>query len=139
MGKRLIVAGTGEEEAKLKAGAGTSVEFVGWQSDAEIRTLMSRCKALIFPGEEDFGIVPVEAMASGRPVIAYGRGGALETVVPGKSGLLFDEQSVDAVCTAVEAYERDAANFDPQAIRAHAQSFRPEIFAEKIKALVAGL
>jgi glycosyltransferase involved in cell wall biosynthesis len=131
MGKRLIVAGTGEEEAKLKAGAGASVEFVGWQSDAQIRTLMSRCKALIFPGEEDFGIVPVEAMASGRPVIAYGRGGALETVVPGKTGVLFEEQSVDAVCNAVEAYERDAAGFDPHAIRAHAELFRPEIFAEK--------
>ena len=138
MGKRLIVAGTGEEERKLKASAGASIEFVGWQSDAQIRDLMSHCKALVFPGEEDFGIVPVEAMASGRPVIAFGRGGALETVFPGKTGVLFGEQSVDAVCAAVEAYERDAACFDPQEIRAHAELFRPEIFAERIRGLVAG-
>jgi len=137
MGKRLLVAGTGEEEKKLRSRAGPSVEFLGWQSDAQIRELLAHCKALIFPGEEDFGIVPVEAMASGRPVIAYGRGGALETVVAGKTGLLFHEQTVDSLCAAVAEYERDASSFDPQTIREHAKGFRPEVFAGKIRALVA--
>lgn len=136
MGKRLIVVGIGEEEKRLRAIAGPTVEFLGWRSDEQIRGLLARCKALIFPGEEDFGIVPVEAMASGRPVIAYGRGGALETVVDGETGLLFAEQTVDSLSDAVSRFEAGAADFDPQQIRAHAEKFRPEIFAERIRVLV---
>ncbi len=137
MGKRLVVVGIGEEEKRLRAIAGPSVEFLGWRSDDQIRGLLSRCRALIFPGEEDFGIVPVEAMASGRPVIAYGRGGALESVVDRKTGLLFPEQTIDSLCAAVATFESIAESFDPQAIRAHAEKFRPEVFAERIRALVA--
>ena len=137
MGKRLLVVGTGEEGKRLRARASPSIEFLGRQSDAQIRDLLSRCRALIFPGEEDFGIVPVEAMASGRPVIAFGRGGALETVIPGQTGVLFYEQTVDSLCAAVNRYECDTDLFDPQRIRAHAEKFRPEIFAGRICALVA--
>lgn len=137
MGKRLLVVGIGEEEKRLRALAGPNVEFLGWRSDVQIRDLLSGCRALIFPGEEDFGIVPVEAMASGRPVLAYGRGGALETVVDRKTGLLFPEQTVDSLCDAVATFEAIADSFDPQQIRAHAETFRPEVFAERIRALVA--
>ncbi len=86
LGRRLIVAGTGEEEKRLRKIAGPNVEFVGWQTDEKLAELMSNCRALVFPGEEDFGIIPVEAMAAGRPVIAYGSGGVLETVLDNKTG-----------------------------------------------------
>lgn len=137
LGKRLLVVGIGEEEKRLRAAAGPSVEFLGWQSDEQIRGLLAGCRALVFPGEEDFGIVPVEAMACGRPVIAFARGGALETVVAGTTGLLFPEQTVDSLCEAVGRFEQTADGFDPQAIRAHAEQFRPEAFAARIRALVA--
>ncbi len=136
MGKRLIVVGTGEEEKRLREIAGPTIEFLGSQKDGRVRSLLSHCRALIFPGEEDFGIVPVEAMASGRPVIAYGRGGALETVVHRRTGLLFGEQTVESLCDAVSVFEATEESFDPLYIRGHAEKFRPEVFAEKILTLV---
>src|SRR5206468_10460589 len=81
LGRRLLVVGTGPEERRLRALAGPGVEFLGWRSDTEIASPYRRCRAVLFPGEEDFGIVPPEAMAAGRPVIALAAGGALETVV----------------------------------------------------------
>ena len=97
LGRRLLVVGTGPEEERLRAAAGPTVEFLGWRSDAEVAELYARCRALLFPTVEDFGITPLEAMAAGRPVIALGQGGALETVVPPGSaapptGLLFPTQ-----------------------------------------------
>ncbi len=139
----LKVVGSGPEEKRLRSMAQSNVEFLGWLSDEAIADCYSRCRALIFPGEEDFGIVPLEAMASGRPVIAYGKGGALETVISydqrsgamGESptGLFFGEPEVDSLIDAVERFGRIEREFDPLAIRNHAMKWDTEIFKEKIK------
>jgi glycosyltransferase involved in cell wall biosynthesis len=126
MRRKLLVIGGGEMLEQIRRLAGPTVTVTGPASFAELRHHYARCQALIFPGEEDFGIVPVEAMASGRPVIAYGRGGATETVLPGLSGLLFDQQSVEALIPSVEGFR--ANEFDPVAIVAHARSFSREVF-----------
>ena len=93
--------------------------------------LLARSKALLFPGEEDFGIVPLEAAASGTPVLAYGRGGATETVCDGVTGLFFTEQSVEAVEAAILEFERRERDFDPQLLRRHAESFGEERFRQE--------
>ncbi|NUN70085.1 MAG: glycosyltransferase [Bacteroidetes bacterium] len=120
-GKRLVIAGTGPETAALRAMAGPNIEFLGWQSDEQLAQLYARCTALIFPGVEDFGIVPLEAQASGKPVIAFGQGGALETVIDGVTGVFFDRQTAASLQQAVTACE--SLRFDPRAIRAHAERF----------------
>lgn len=130
MGRRLIVIGEGSEMGRLSAMAGSTVEFTGRLDDAEILTYYRGCRALLFPGYEDFGITPVEAMACGRPVIAYGRGGILDTVVPGKSGILFSEQTVDAVVGGIEEFE--ATSWDPDAIRTEAERFSAQRFREEV-------
>jgi glycosyltransferase involved in cell wall biosynthesis len=143
LGFRLVVVGSGPEERRLKALAGRTVEFLGWRSDQEVAELYSRCRALLFPGMEDFGIVPLEAMASGRPVIAFGRGGALETIVPWEpgndaaTGCLFSEQTVDALAGAIRRFEANAHHFNPKALRAHAEAFDRPLFKERIAAWVA--
>ncbi len=106
LGKDLKIVGTGPEMRKLKRRAGKNVEFVGKVSDEELKTIYQGAKALIFPQLEDFGIVPLEAMACGAPVIAYGKGGALETVRDGVSGLFFDEQNVRSLKKAVKQFEK---------------------------------
>jgi glycosyltransferase involved in cell wall biosynthesis len=126
MRRKLVVIGGGEMLDRIRRIAGPTVTVLGPAPFAELRHHYARCQALIFPGEEDFGIVPVEAMASGRPVIAYGRGGATETVLPNVSGILFDEQSVDALIEAVEGFRGD--DFDPAAIVSHARSFSRDVF-----------
>jgi glycosyltransferase involved in cell wall biosynthesis len=131
MGRKLVVIGGGEMLGEIRRLAGPTVTVLGPAPFAELRHHYARCRALIFPGEEDFGIVPVEAMASGRPVIAFGRGGATETVVPGVSGLLFEEQSIDALVDAVEGFRDD--DFEPDAIVAHARRFSREIFIARMR------
>ncbi len=133
-GKKLVVIGEGEQMRMLERMAGPTIELMGRQPAEVIRDRYSRCKALVFPGEEDFGIVPVEAMASGRPVIAYGRGGALETVVDGRTGLFFEEQTVESLLAAVERFEGVADTFDPVDIREHALGFEREVFKRKLSA-----
>ncbi len=121
LGHPLKVVGIGSRLSALKATAGSNIEFLGWQTDDDILKLYRACRALIFPGEEDYGIVPLEAQACGRPVVAYGRGGALETVSDGISGLFFNEQTVDDL---IDAVQRCAAQpWDPHAIRRHAEQF----------------
>src|SRR5205823_6556786 len=108
--RKLVVIGTGQDERRLRSLAGPTVTFLGWQPDAAIRDHLRRCRALLFPGEEDFGIVPVEAQACGAPVVAFARGGAAETVIPpgGRAeptGFLFSEQSADCLAEALAWFE----------------------------------
>ena len=133
-GLQLKVVGTGTGAAELKSLAGPTVEFLGWRSDEEIRSLYRSCRMLLFPGEEDFGIVPLEAMACGRPVVAYSRGGALDTVKEGVSGLFFAEQTEDCLLDAVS--RAASAEWDPAAIRAHAEEFGPDRFLSGIAASI---
>jgi glycosyltransferase involved in cell wall biosynthesis len=135
LGLPLRIIGDGRDRARLKAMAQTNVQFLGFVSDEERRDHFARCRALIFPGEEDFGLVPVETQASGRPVIAYAAGGALDTVVEGETGLFFAEQTVDALCEAVQRF--DAMTFDTERISAHAAAFDTQVFKEMIAVLVA--
>lgn len=132
-GKRLVIIGDGELLPRLRKLANPNVELVGWQSSSVIREHYARCRALIFPGIEDFGIVPVEAMASGKPVIVFKRGGALETVVEGVSGLFFEEQTSASLTDAVNRFEANADQFDPHTIRAQAERFSLERFNKEFK------
>ncbi len=131
LGKPLTVIGSGPELERLRSVAGPSVKLLGWTADAEIREAYRNSRALVFPGEEDFGIVPVEAQACGLPVLAYAKGGALETVDE-KTGLFFPEQTEDALCETVLAFERRA--FDPAAARANALRFSRARFKREIAA-----
>jgi len=130
----LKIIGKGPEMDKLKKYANSNIEFLGYLSDKETSNYYSKCKAFIFPPEEDFGITPLEAMASGRPVIAFRGGGALETVVENKTGLFFDRQSPQSVINAVKKF--DSRKFNPKEIRNHALQFDKEIFKRKIKRFV---
>jgi len=141
MGKPLVVIGAGADPS-LRRLAGPSVEFLGAVDDATMAHHFAHCKALLFPGVEDFGIVPLEVTASGRPVIAFAKGGALETVVDGSTGLFFNDQSADAVIDAIERFEAMKDSFCPDVLQAHARTFDTAVFrtrmAELIESLVAG-
>jgi glycosyltransferase involved in cell wall biosynthesis len=135
--RRLLVVGRGPEEARLRALAGPSVTFLGWRADAEVAGLYARCRAVLFPSVEDFGIVPLEAAAAGRPTIALARGGALETMLGLDAGapptaVFFPEQTVEAVTRALATFEASAHRFDPAALRAHAARFDRPRFAREI-------
>ena len=130
MNKPLYVIGGGSEFDKIKALSGDSVQLLGRLSDEEVLSYMQRCKAFLFPGEEDFGITPVEAQACGKPVIAFGKGGATETVIDGVSGVFFKEQTVDAVCEAVERFENTV--FDKTKITENAARFSEERFRKEL-------
>jgi glycosyltransferase involved in cell wall biosynthesis len=135
LGRRLLVVGSGQERARLEAIAGPDVEFRGWVGEDELADLYRGARTLLFPGEEDFGIVPVEAMAHGCPVVAYGVGGACETVAAGVTGVLFGEQTVEALCEAMLAGER--TTFDPAAMHAHAQQFGKVRFLREMGELLS--
>ena len=127
LGRPLVVVGSGNT-AQLQRLAGPKAKFLGRVDDATFHNLLSRCRALLFPGVEDFGIVPVEAMASGRPVIAYGKGGALDSIVHGESGILYNDPSVEGLKRAILQFESEEASFKPAACLAQATKFRPEVF-----------
>jgi glycosyltransferase involved in cell wall biosynthesis len=126
----LKIAGTGQEESCLKQIAGPTVEFLGFVPDDQLPSLYANAKALLFPQYEDAGIVPLEAQACGTPVIAYGKGGALDTIVDGKTGIFFAEQSQGALSEAIDQLEQH--RFDPENIRAHAKEFSATRFRERI-------
>lgn len=135
-GRKLIVVGEGEQFKELAAIAGPNIELRGRLPFSEIQQLLRRCQALVFPGVEDFGIVPLEAMASGRPVIAFRKGGAVETVVEGVTGIFFDEQSVEALNFAVDRYVDSAFDFNSREIRDYVKKFEKERFQADFLAFV---
>jgi len=130
----LKVAGEGPEYKRLKQMAGSTIEFLGNVGETEKRDLMARAQAFIFPPEEDFGITPVEAMATGRPVVAFGRGGALETVIEGKTGVFFWEQTATALREAIQQLNQH--QFEPKVIRNHAMQYDKSVFKQKIAAFI---
>lgn len=136
-GRPLVVIGAGEQLDTLRRMARPNVRVLGPQPFDSLRSHYARCRALVFPGEEDFGIVPVEAMASGKPVLAYGRGGALETVVDGRTGLFFREQTVDAINGAVERFEATERRFSTEEIALHARGFHADLFRGRMGGLIA--
>lgn len=136
-GRKLVIIGAGSERRQLQASAPRNVEFLGAQPLSVLQDHYRRCRALIFPGVEDFGITPLEAMASGRPVIAYGEGGALESVVENKTGLFFREQTAEALAAMILNFE--AVPVDAQACRRRAELFsRARFRTEMEKAIEAG-
>jgi glycosyltransferase involved in cell wall biosynthesis len=135
LGKKLIIVGDGRDRASLEAQAGPTVEFKGRLPDEAVAELMARCRAFLFPGFEDFGIAPVEAQAAGRPVIAFGQGGALDTIIEGQTGLFFRELSVEALMAAIEQFE--TISFDPAAARANAERFSGGRFKRELGEFVA--
>ncbi|MEJ2747276.1 MAG: glycosyltransferase [Anaerolineae bacterium] len=134
MGKPLYIAGNGRDRPRLEAMANSNIKFLGYVPDEDLPDLMARCRAFIFPGEEDFGIAPLQANAAGRPVIAYAGGGALDTVLPGETGCLFAEQSVPAIIEAVEQFEPGA--MDASCMRHHAEQFDTAVFKQKLTAFI---
>lgn len=137
-GRRLLIIGDGAERADLEARAKSNIRFLGRADFQTLRHHYQRCQALIFPGVEDFGIIPLEAMACGRPVLAYGKGGALETIAPGRTGLFFDTPSVQSLNAVIDHFEQDLAQrLDPQIMAAHVAQFSQDRFRHEFSQIVA--
>ena len=143
LGRRLRIAGDGPEMGRLRRMAGAETTFLGPLSTEALWAEYARCRALLFAADEDFGMVPLEAQACGRPVVAYGRGGSLETVRgagdPPPTGVYFGEQTAGSLAGGIVDFERAEAGFDPEAIRRWAESFRTEVFLERMRAYVLGV
>lgn len=131
---KLVVAGDGPEFEKLEKIAKSNIEFVGFVDASKLKTYMQKAKAFVFAAEEDFGIIPVEAQACGTPVIAYGKGGVLETVVDHETGLFFDKQTIESLKDAIIAFEK--IKFDPKTIRQNAIKFSKERFENEMRTFV---
>ncbi|MDD5594060.1 MAG: glycosyltransferase, partial [Candidatus Margulisbacteria bacterium] len=131
LGLPLRIIGRGPDRGRLQKLAGPNVSFLGGQTDEQIAGQLAECRALVFPGEEDFGIAPVEAMAAGRPVIAFRAGGAVETVVEGETGVFFDEQTPAALVRAVNRSKFEL--FDKQRIRRQALKYDKSVFKKKME------
>ena len=129
-GQRLVVAGDGPDLERLRAGAPPNIEFLGHVADDVLVPLMQNCQALVFPSRDDFGLIPVEVMACGRPVLAYADGGSLYTSLPGTTGELFQEQSADAIEAALRGFDPGA--YEPEKIRAHALQWDSPRFRERL-------
>jgi glycosyltransferase involved in cell wall biosynthesis len=129
-GRRLVVIGDGPDRVRLQAKAGPTIAFLGRQPDWIVDNYASRARALIFPGEEDFGLAPLEVNAAGRPVVAYGAGGATETVIEGLNGVLFPRQTTDSLIGALE--ECDGRAWQPEAIRKNALRYDISVFQERL-------
>jgi glycosyltransferase involved in cell wall biosynthesis len=142
--RRLLVVGTGPEAAALARAAGPTVSLLGWRPDAEVADLYARCRAVLFPAVEDYGIVPLEAAAAGRPTIALAQGGALETMVgldradAAPTAVFFDAQTEDALTDAIRRYEAAESRFDPAALRARAAEFDVAVFRRRLRNYLDG-
>ena len=134
--KRLVVIGDGPEMERIKEKAGKNIEILGYQSDEVLKSYMQQAKAFVFAALEDFGIVPVEAQACGTPVIAFGKGGALETIIENETGIFFSEQNVGSLLKAVQSFEAKVDEFDPKLIRLHAEKFNENRFQDEFKAFI---
>lgn len=133
----LFIIGEGTDRKRLEKMAGNNIQFLGWKSDKEKIHYFKKCRAFLFPGEDDFGITPVEAMAAGRPVIAYNSGGATETVIAGKTGEFFDDcNDPESLKNAVLKLEKNYSNYSPDVCQNRAKEFSQEIFARKFKNFV---
>jgi len=131
--EKLIIIGDGQEAVSLKKMAGPTIEFKGWLNSDLLRWHYTNAQALLFPGEEDFGIVPVEAMSAGCPVIAYKKGGALETIKENKTGLFFEKQSIDSLKESLERFKQQT--WDRDIIRSHALQFDSAVFDQTIRTI----
>ena len=136
LGRDLVIIGDGKQRAILESIAKPNIKFMGRQSDVVVRDYMQQCRALIFPGEEDFGITPVEAMAAGKPVLAYGVGGVLESVVEGVTGEFFREPSSDGLIRGLTRLLMNEKHYSTKKIRTQAETFDESVFVKKMKALV---
>jgi glycosyltransferase involved in cell wall biosynthesis len=134
--RRLVVIGDGPEFARVKRRAPSNVELLGYQPRDVVRSYMQRARAFVFAAIEDFGIVPVEAQACGTPVVALGRGGVAESVVDGRTGTLYEEQSAGALVSAIGRFESSAWSFNPATIREHALRFSTERFMQQFRTYV---
>ena len=134
--KKLLVIGSGPEKEKIKNIAGPNIEFLPHQPSAQLNEYLKKAKAFVFAAEEDFGITVVEAMACGTPVIALNKGGTAESVINGKTGILFNEQNPDSIKNAVKEFDKRIDNFDLQAIRKHSEEFGRPIFEKNISEFV---
>jgi len=134
LSRKLLVIGDGPDRSRLEVLAGPSIKFLGRAPDKDVEFHLARCRALIFPGEEDFGMVPLEAGAAGRPTIAFRAGGAVETVVENATGVFFDEQTPEHLGEAIERFER--MEWNSAAIRRHAETFGVDIFQERFRSFL---
>jgi glycosyltransferase involved in cell wall biosynthesis len=135
LGLPLVVVGSGPERGALQSLAGPTVRFTGRLPDSEVTSLFERCRALVLPGEEDFGLTPLEANAAGRPVVALARGGALDTVKDGETGVLFHEETTESLEGALRAVQQ--RRWNAAALRTHAQSFSEEVFEARFRRILA--
>ncbi len=136
--RKLVVVGDGPMYKQLKSNCPANVEMLGYQPHEKLKSLMQHARAFVFAAEEDFGIMPVEAQACATPVIAYGRGGSLETVIDGVTGCFFEAQQADSIVAAVDYFADNLNSFDLAATRQHAETFRPERFREEIASFIDG-
>jgi glycosyltransferase involved in cell wall biosynthesis len=137
--RKLVVIGEGPDFRKVKAKAGGNVELLGYQPPSVMRDYLQRARAFVYAAEEDFGIVTVEAQACGTPVIAFGKGGSLETVIETKTGVFFPEQSVESLINAIREFDKLSVGFDTIAIRKNAEKFGAERFKKEFKDFIDGI
>jgi len=136
LGLKLVIIGEGPEKGRLKRLAKKNIKILGWQPNKVVAKYYKDCRAFIFPGEDDFGIAPVEAMAWGKPVLAYRKGGATETVIEGKTGEFFDQQHPAVLIDGIRHLKNNLSKYNPKFIHAHAQKFSRERFEKEFKKLV---